>query len=296
MRKQIGFVTVAACLLLWHHAHLSLMYVEEPPVVVTPLTRNATHNAPATTTSSIRNATRVDEVTGGPKLIAALLIRIWPQDAFGMTPLHLRHWIAHLAFAGVSELRVYAHEGELPSHEEEGLALRVLPWHVSHYADAQRSAYEDSIQNARARDDAALWLMHLDVDEYPFSPVDTERGFLRRYLAGLPPAVGQVVMRSLFFGGPSDLATRPDAPLPLQFGHRMPEAEAPSHRTKYMARVRSIDGASQADIVHRLRLVPGAQDVVPDADVLRVNHYWGHRLGKPFVSLRWDQGLRDLVA
>jgi hypothetical protein len=216
-----------------------------------------------------------------------------------MSLTHLRHWIAYLAFAGVSELRIYDHGGPSSSNVslllfgEAPSTMRIhhIAWPVREYADAQRSAYEDSIRRARANADA-MWLMHLDVDEYPFSPVDTERDFLLRYLAGLPTKIAQVVMRSLFFGGPSDLATQPDAPLPLQFNHRMPEAEPASQRTKYIARVRDIDDGWQSDIVHRLRMAYDAQDLVPDPDVLRVNHYWGRRLSKPLASLRWDSGLR----
>lgn len=232
------------------------------------------------------------------RLVASLLIRIWPHDAFGMSLAHLRHWIAYLAFAGVSELRIYDHGGSssnvsrlLFGEAPSPMRIHHMAWPVPAYPDAQRSAYEDSIRRANASD-ALLWLMHLDVDEYPFSPVDTERDFLLRYLAGLSPQIAQVVMRSLFFGGPSDLATQPDTPLPLQFNHRMPEAEPASQRTKYIARVRDIDDGWQSDIVHRLRMAYDAQDLVPDPDVLRVNHYWGRRLSKPLASLRWDSGLR----
>ena len=103
-------------------------------------------------------------------------------------------------------------------------------------------------------------------------------------------------LRAGFFGRemvhPEFRAVQPDTPLPLQFNHRMPEAESPSQRTKYIARVRDIDDGWQSDIVHRLRMAYDAQDLVPDPDVLRVNHYWGRRLSKPLASLRWDSGLR----
>ena len=227
------------------------------------------------------------------------MLRIWPSDAFRMSARHLDDWLAYMAFAGVSEVRVYDH----CLHPSEclglkayyaGLVVHYIPWH-SHatYSAAQLKAYDDSIGQARLyHGDRTLWLMHLDVDEYPFSPLDTRPGFLVRFIAHLPPNVSQVVMRSLFFGGPPDLVTAADRPLPLQFVHRHTEAEAPSQRTKYMARVGAIVPHGQDNLVHRLRV--NEADLVPEPDALRVNHYWGFRLGKPFASLILDRTLHDL--
>lgn len=259
----------------------------------TEYTRHAVH-ANRTQKTAVDHANTTDS-----RLVAAVVVRLWPLDAFGMTASHLRDWIAYLAFAGVSELRVYDHglpdtntnNGSLFG-QPEGLTLRRIPWRDAPYAEAQRLAYADAIHAAQRRPDAErLWLMTLDVDEYPFSPVDTRRGFLLRHLAGLTPEVAQVLMRSLFFGGPSDLATQPDVPLPAQFVHRQPEAEAPSQRTKYMARVARIaPEQQQPNIVHWLHTTTGS-DRVSEPEVLRVNHYWGYRLGKPLSALVKDTQL-----
>jgi hypothetical protein len=237
-----------------------------------------------------------------PLLFASIMVRIWASDAFGMTVQHLHDWLSYMAFAGVSEVRVYdhcLHPSEclwLKAHAYAGLTIHHIPWHaVDTYRDAQLQAYADSIQHARRHRDAhRIWLMHLDVDEYPFSPIDAKPDFLLRYISQTDPRVAQVVMRSLFFGGPSDLVTAANTPLPIQYVHRQLEAEPLSQRTKYMARVRSIAHDTQDNLVHRLRIAPDERDSIPEQDVLRVNHYWGFRLGKPFATLVLDLSLHDL--
>ena len=89
-------------------------------------------------------------------------------------------------------------------------------------------------------------------------------------------------------------SARGNTPLPIQYVHRQLEAEPPVQRTKYMARVRSIAHSAQDNLVHRLTIAPDEMDSIPEQDVLRVNHYWGDLLGKPFATLVLDLALHDL--
>jgi hypothetical protein len=131
----------------------------------------------------------------------------------------LVEWIEYMRYAGVQ--RFYMIDCYWPENSYEQLRNHtVLKNYIDkgyiHYSDwsARAKPLTLSIQvdmyyealNDYGRD-AAVWRSHVDSDEYPFVPGDTDPGFLVRYLAKQPKDRSVITLSNNVFGGTS---TGPD--------------------------------------------------------------------------------------
>lgn len=211
-----------------------------------------------------------------PEIHAVLLFRLWGGDAFGMNLTHLSHWISYMKdMCGVQE--VHSYENCHSAAECTGVGK---PWPEVDYFQAQYTAYVDAMNSMPNKD---IWMLQMDLDEFPFMPGDTKPGFLQRFISSLDADVTQVLLPCVFFGGKPE---NNDDRLPVQFTHRMPE---PEHgRMKPLFRLDAAESMRFRE-VHGMTMRQG-RTIVADAKELRMNHYWGDRMAAGSVR---DTGLRD---
>ena len=230
------------------------------------------------------------------------MLRIWPDDAYGMTANHLTQWIMYMRYAGASLVRVYDNcmsESECLSLRDEvgGVTVEYIRWPVPSdgtYATAQISMLEDSLRRSRNTElettsTGTVWVLHCDVDEYPFMPSDTKCGFLLRAINEAAATADQLVMRTVFFGGPAipEMQVGPTEPLVTKYIYRLSNAEPRNQRTKYAARASAVADSQHYNIVHDLSV--RSHDA--DPAVLRVNHYWGPRVIRKLEELTRDDSV-----
>jgi hypothetical protein len=237
-------------------------------------------------------------------LHAAIMIRIWPGDAYGMTANHLTQWIMYMRYAGVLLFRVYDNcivESECLSltSEVDGVTIEYIRWPSDGtYATAQISMLEDSLRRSyndeqQLKKTGNVWVLHLDVDEYPFMPSDMKCGFLLRAINNVTTTTDQLVMRTIFFGGQAipEMQVGPTEPLITKYIYRLLYAESRNQRTKYMARASATINVQHYNIVHDLSV----SSQYADPTVLRVNHYWGPRLNRTFEELIKDDSIIQIA-
>ena len=146
-------------------------------------------------------------------------------------------------------------------------------------AGTQHTAYQHALDHYR---NLSTWQIAFDMDEYPFSSVDLEAGFLTQFLARYSqkyPTVSEFSMKNfLFLGKPSNETLVLDRIL-----RRTPKPanalDKPMYKTDCVSRVQ----------VHHNTLKCGKSKDVDPVD-LRNNHYWGARLQK------WGDDTPEILA
>lgn len=128
----------------------------------------------------------------------------------------LIEWLEWMRYAGVQ--RFYLYDCYWPERPEEKLlTMDIIRQYIEKgyvdYTDwskqgkpwtgsgTQIGAYNNALQ--RHGRQASVWRSHLDTDEYPFVPGDTEPGFLVRYLQRQPEDVGIIMLQNHVYGGNS---------------------------------------------------------------------------------------------
>ena len=234
-------------------------------------------------------------------IYSVIFFRIWPGDEFGISPIHLTQWIHYMRYAGISQIHLYDN-CYIESECQAGLAAQenvdsYTRWSNTDYATAQRSAYADSIKRFHSSSNTThnnIWLLHHDIDEYPFAPQDREPGFLLRFMTSKPWSknnddVRQILLQCMFFGQNNQRLNGSNVLLINAYHYRMPETEGWKVRTKPLFRPDSVQQTSP-NIVHEMLMVQGETlDISPS--VLRMNHYWGYRLQKEKNELVHDSSI-----
>ena len=221
-------------------------------------------------------------------LTAILKVRIYFTDKAKLSSREMIQWLQYLRYAGVEH--VYVYDAYVHRNESQKSVLRpfiesgyVTYTNWSAYAwpystvKTQVSAYQDCID--KYGNDSVQTA--IDIDEYPFNPVDTSHGFLQRFLRptnifsdsleGLKAEIAELSMNNfLFLGQPLD-----DNIHPLLIDRIWRRTPKPSnHFVKPIYRVNGIAKPG----VHRNHLKRGLKCKEIPSHLLRMNHYWGARL------------------
>lgn len=221
-------------------------------------------------------------------LTAVVLLRIYKEDKADLTTRELKQWLEYVRYIGVEHVYLYdafvkedeAQKNEIKLFLQDGFVTYV-DWHVHNpytISGTQVSAYQHCIDNFGQE---SVWQAAIDIDEYPFSPVDTRPGFLSRFIKNftkLNPTASEICMQNFLFLG---------KPLPLELlmeriWRRTPKPANPLVKPIYKpANVRAQ--------VHHNHIMMGHSTNAP-TDQLRMNHYWGARLQN------WGEDTPEIIA
>lgn len=154
-------------------------------------------------------------------ITAVLLVRIYVIDPAKLTTREMLQWLQYLRYAGFEH--VYVYDAYRFKNESQKSALRpFLDDGYVTYVDWSHKAYPYSIQgtqvaayqdcmNQWGRD--SEWQAAIDIDEYPFSTVDTGENFMPRFLrqySNEVPNAAEITMHNfLFLGKPLSEAEHP---------------------------------------------------------------------------------------
>ncbi|CAB4008349.1 Hypothetical predicted protein [Paramuricea clavata] len=214
------------------------------------------------------------------RLSAVLLVRVYRHDRAGLSSREMLQWLFYLRYAGFDHVFVYdAYVGKKESQYHVLLPL-VQSGYIT-YVDwsaynpytikgTQISAYQDCVDNYGSN---LTWHMAIDIDEYPFSPIDVEPNFMQRFLHNFSvenPHVSQITLQNyLFLGKPLDSQDNPFLIARL----RRRTHKKGNDLGKSVFRVAQMRTAE----VHHNEMRDG-KTIDSDAQVMRLNHYWGARL------------------
>lgn len=221
-----------------------------------------------------------DWVSRAPKapyfLTVVMNVRIYEKDKANLTSKELLAWILYLRYIGVEhvylyDVWLYQNESQLSTLQmflDEGY-ITYTDWHTHNPYKTKTTtiaAYQDCIDRQK---NETKWQVAIDVDEYPFSPMDTAPGFLYRFVERFSernPQASEICMQNyLYLGKPLDkelLIERLLRRTPKPFNNLVKPIYQPSN--------------VHANIHHN-RLITGKTMKAPVQE-LRMNHYWGARL------------------
>ena len=141
-------------------------------------------------TIKLQEKMKIDSTAEEPKffLTAVLYVRIYEHDKANLTTRDLLQWIKYYLYIGVDHIYIYDSYVIEKESQEEYLAEYIKSGTVTYFDWHERDPYTMAIQ-VQAYQDAidrykhdTVWQMALDMDEYPYSPVDKDPGFLARFL------------------------------------------------------------------------------------------------------------------
>jgi hypothetical protein len=227
----------------------------------------------------------------------------------------------YMRFAGVDHFYLYDNcliEEECVEHLVGALPyVTYVPWHVADYKAAQVPAYNHHLMTHFPQ---ASYEIILDMDEYPYmsNPELMKPNFLKEY--ALQKQSSQVLLRTIFFGGPTGANSQSEDWRVLRYMHRRERAERDG-RTKPLyqpskvntngtqnlhemailaSSTRNVAGASHSS--ERFKYSPYdlimGYDKMEDESVLRLNHYWCERLSATAdedAPLVYDDGMADVI-
>ena len=209
-------------------------------------------------------------------LTAVVLLRIYKDDKANLTTRELKQWLEYMRYIGVEH--VYLYDAFVTEDEAQMSEIKLflqddyityIDWHVHNpysISGTQVSAYQHSINHFGQE---ATWQTAIDIDEYPFSPVDTRPGLLYRFVKRFSEKhrdVSEICMQNFLFLG---------KPLPLELlmeriWRRHPKPSNPLVKPIYKP-------ANVKAQVHHNLILKGNSMNAPTNE-LRMNHYWGARL------------------
>ena len=221
-------------------------------------------------------------------LVAVVLLRIYESDLAKLTTREFKQWLEYVRYAGVEH--VYVYDAYVHNQESQhGILERFfqdkyityVDWHVHNpysIQGTQVAGYQHCIDNYGHEH---TWQAAIDIDEYPFSPQDTEPGFLVRFVKRFSeenPQVSEITMQNYLF-----LGKQLEKELLFERIWRRTKGPAnPLVKPIYMpANVRAQ--------VHHNSLRRGHSRNAPDPE-LRLNHYWGARLQN------WGDDTPDIIS
>ena len=209
-------------------------------------------------------------------LTAVLHVRIYEHDKAKLTTAEMNQWLLYLSYSGVEH--VYVYDGFYTEDECQRDALQpfiqdnyitYIDWHDYNPYELMKTkipAYQHCLDNYKTEH---LWQTAIDIDEYPFSPVDTKPGFLARFverMSGANPSVSHIAMQNLLFLG---LPLKKEL-LTERLWRRTHGISNPLCKPIYKSR-----DVKQASI-HNNPMSRGNFKQAPIHE-LRMNHYWGAR-------------------
>ena len=209
-------------------------------------------------------------------LSAVLLVRIYAADKAKLTSKELKMWLQYLRYAGIEHVYVYdawvekseSQQSILKAFESDGY-ITYVDWHTHNpytISGTQVAAYQHCIDHYKHE---SQWQAAIDIDEYPFSPKDTNPGFLYRYLEDFSTyhrEVSEISMQNfLFLGKPLEKELMIE-----RLFRRTPEPSNPLVKPIY--KPKNVHAS-----VHHNSLRRGTSLKAPEGE-LRMNHYWGARL------------------
>lgn len=213
-------------------------------------------------------------------LTAVLLVRIYRHDLAKLSSREMIQWLQYLRYAGFQHVYIYDAYVK-PSESQRDV---VKPFTQSGYATyidwsihnpytiqgTQVAAYQDCIDTF-GKD--SMWQAAIDIDEYPFSPLDLNENFMLRFLheySEINPQASEITMKNyLFLGKPLDGSVEP-----FLIGRLRRRTHAPANPlVKPIYKPAAIAWAQ----VHHNGLKGGFSQDTPSY-MLRMNHYWGARV------------------
>ena len=209
-------------------------------------------------------------------ITAVLLVRIYKHDKPKLTTAELNQWLLYLSYSGVEH--VYVYDAFYTEDESQRDALEpfirdnyitYIDWHEYNpytMAKTQIQAYQHCIDNHKTEH---LWQTAIDIDEYPFSPVDTKPGFLARFVkhkSEADPSLSHITMQNFLFQG-----------MPLKKELLIERLWRHTHGVSNLLCkpiYKSIDVRHAS--IHNNAMARGSSEQAPILE-LRMNHYWGAR-------------------
>lgn len=243
------------------------------------------------------------------ELSAVVMFRVdFKQDLLKFSRAEVEQWISYISFAGVQHFYVYDNchtQDECQTWLEDD--PRVTYTHhptTQAYQETQISAY---IHHLNRKGPKSRFEIILDIDEYPFMPNDTARGFLLRFAqTKMDEETDQVLLQTMFFVG-SNETTHPWRV--MRYFHR-DEKVIDVGRTKALYRPEMVDPDRSHQhkiwMIHWLSMLPKSKTYVNKGDpkdpsvsrlkvdpsIIRLNHYWCER-GK--TGLVFDDSIRGII-
>lgn len=205
---------------------------------------------------------------------AVIVVRIYAEDKAKWGLFELGQWINYMLHAGIQT--IYLYDCHMTANESLRDWVKSYPsvvyqdWgkynHPYTLQGTQVRAYQDAIDTHGHKCD---WQVAVDVDEYPFSPVDFDFGWLLRTINALAqPEITELSMKNFLFLGND--TTSPVEWVIERIVRRTPSPANALDKPIYRpTRVRS-------QVHHNHLLLGSSKDA--DPRVLRMNHYWGKRL------------------
>ncbi|EFJ15595.1 hypothetical protein SELMODRAFT_422639 [Selaginella moellendorffii] len=223
-------------------------------------------------------------------LVAVIFNRVFAADLFNITSFECRQWIDYMGSAGVEHIYWYDTAHDESESQEESLRPYVesgaLTYHrfYSLFPKLEGSDFHYEQDNSYAHflanyNRSGGWAIEMDVDEYPFSPTDTNPGFLARFLRRTGTSeVSQILLQCmLFMGNPMG---DPGNWVIERYQRRKRESEGTipgfHSRQKPIFRPALTEGVTTFD-PHKFVMRIGAT-IVAEEKEMRMNHYWGPRL------------------
>ncbi len=204
--------------------------------------------------------------------------RIYETDKAKWTVRELKQWLHYLFLAGVEHVFFCDHfqnDSErlhiaLQRYMEAGL-LTYIPWSYKNSTDIRKvhlMCYQHVINHYGSM---VTWQITIDMDEYPFSVIDTREGFVRRFLENITKSKGsnvtEISMENYLMLGQGNRSRD----LVIDRINRMTPRPA-NNMVKPIYRPERI---SKAEMHHNYIL--WGRKIVADSDMLRMAHYWGAR-------------------
>jgi hypothetical protein len=252
-----------------------------------------------------------------PQLTAIIIFRLFAGDELQFTLKDLFQWMDYMRFAGVDHFYLYDNcldEEECVEHSVSALPyVTYVPWHVDDYRAAQVPAYNHHLMTHFPQ---ASYEILLDMDEYPYmsNPEHMKQNFLKEY--ALQKQSPQVLLRTIFFGGPSVANSQEEQWRVLRYTHRRERAERDG-RTKPLYQPSKVNTNGTQNL-HEMAMLTSSRtvgashssdafkyspydlimgyDKMEDESVLRLNHYWCERLSDDEdAPLVHDDGMVDVI-
>ncbi|KAI6657584.1 hypothetical protein LOD99_327 [Oopsacas minuta] len=209
-------------------------------------------------------------------LTAVIFVRIYEHDKSNITARDLLQWIRYYLYIGVEHFYIYDNYVVEEECQRDYLYEYIQAGFVSYFDWHDRNPYTMEIQRAAYQEvinkfkHDTVWQMALDVDEYPYSPIDKDPGFLTRFISKfeqLNPGITEITLSNYLVLGEPDIEK--DWFIERIFRETKKEANnlvKPIYRPKYV-RAR----------LHR-NIVLSGYSVKANEDEIRFKHYWSARL------------------
>ena len=235
-------------------------------------------------------------------LTAVFIVRIYQGDKSEMTTSEIKQWLEYLRYAGVEHVYLYD-AWYLPGEsQEEALDIFIkekyltyVDWHKYNpyiREKTQLPAYQHCIDNYGKE---STWQAAIDIDEYPFSPSDTEPGFLYRFVKRFSEQhseVSEITMKNYLFLGEKG---KDELLIERLWRHTHGPSNPlvkPIYKPSAIKKVQ----------IHHNKLRSGRSRESPQIE-MRMNHYWGARLQnwgpdtkESLVITEEDRGMEPIVA